>query len=108
MFHLEVDPLMIASVWAMVFLIRARIPAGLINLDGVGRMWGLVLVASTVVYAQSLNGVYPDDITSGLVDALNVLVLAGAAIVADGGAKMSGLSETLRKYVTIGVKSNQP
>lgn len=104
----EIDPVLMGMVWATIFVLRGLIPERLISIDGKATLWGMALVGSVLALAANgtFNGLETTQEVAGAV--LAVFATTAGAIMADGAAKYSGLSETLREVVTLGGRTNTP
>jgi len=104
----DVDPAVSMAIWAIVLVIRGLIPANIIDIDGKQIIWTMVLLATVIVLAG--RGEYNEinDVQTAANAVLTTLIIAAGAILTDGAAKRSGLSDTLRIPATLDGHTNTP
>lgn len=103
-----IDPALSAGVWAIIFVLRGLVPSKIVNIDGKEVLWSMAVVASAIalVGRGDLNDAVSLQDFATII--LSIATTAAGAVLTDGAAKMSGLSTTLRKAVTLGGRTNTP
>lgn len=103
-----VDPAISVAVWAVIFVLRGLIPAKLISIDGKETLWTMAVAGAALVLMA--RGDFNDLNTAQEIATaiLSVFTTAAGAVLTDGAAKKAGLSESMRKVVTLGGRTNTP
>ncbi len=103
-----VDPAISVAVWGVIFVLRGLVPAKLVSIDGKETLWTMAVAGAALVLVA--RGDFNDldtvqDIASSI---LSVFTTAAGAVLTDGAAKKAGLSESMRRVVTLGGRTNAP
>lgn len=103
-----IDPALMGAIWGIILVVRGIIPDRFISIDGKETIWTIALVASAIALTAKGEFEGVNDLQGVAQAVTTTFVTAAGAILTDGAAKASGLSETLRNVVTIGGRTNTP